>query len=99
MTKRIVSLLMIAVLVVGLLAACGNDGPLTSDDAAQVVLEDLGLKEKEVDSLDVHLSSTADGNACYAVYVTVDGEHLVYMIDGVSGEILSKEEADHGHSH
>ncbi len=99
MTKRIVSLLMIAVLVIGLLAACGNDGPLTTDDAKQVVLEDLGIKEKDVDSLDVHITTAADGTACYLVYVTVDGEHLEYVIDGLSGEILSKEEADHGHSH
>ena len=68
MTKRIISLLLIAVLALSLLAACGNDGPLTTDDAKQVVLEDLGIKEKDVDSLDVHITTAADGTACYLVY-------------------------------
>lgn len=99
MKKRIISLLLIAVMMVSLLAACGNDGPLTTDDATEVVLEDLGVKEKNVDSLDVHITTAADGTACYLVFVTVDGEHLEYVIHGLTGEILSKEEADHGHSH
>lgn len=99
MAKRIVSLLLIAVLTVGLLAACGNDGPLTVDDAKKVVLTDLGVKEKQVESIDVHITTAEDGAACYAVYVTVNGEHLEYMVHGITGEILSKVEADHGHSH
>jgi predicted small lipoprotein YifL len=98
MTKRIVSLLMIAVLVIGLLAACDKDGPLDAEDAKKVVLADMGLKERQVDSLDVHMSPMGESMA-YAVYVTVDDHHWVYMVDGLSGEILQKTETDSGHSH
>ena len=98
MAKRIVSLLLVAVLAIGLLAACGKDGPLTTDEAIQVALDDLGVKEKNVDSADVH-PTTADGEACYAVYISVDGQHWEYIIHGHSGQILHKAEADHGHSH
>lgn len=98
MTKRIVSLLLIAVMAIGLLAACGNNDPLTVDDAKAVVLKDMGVKEKNVDSIDVHIT-TSDGVACYAVYISIGSEHWEYVIHGHSGQILAKEEADHGHSH
>lgn len=98
MTKRIISLLLIAVMVLGLLAACGKNGPLTADDAKKVVLKDLGVKESKVSSIDVHIT-TVDSTACYAVYVSIGGEHWEYIINGLSGEILLKDEADHGHSH
>lgn len=98
MTKRIISLLLIAVLALSLLAACGNDGPLTVEEAIEVALDDLGIKEKDATSLDIH-PTTVDGEACYAVYISVGNEHWEYVIHGHSGEILAKEETDHGHSH
>ena len=98
MTKRIISLLLVAVLTLGLLAACGNDGPLDAEDAKKVVLTDMGLKERQVDSIDVHMAPMGE-SVGYAVYVTVDGHHWVYLVDGLSGEILSKTESDTGHSH
>ena len=98
MIKRIVSLLMIAVLVIGLLAACGKDGPLTVEDAKAVVLEDLGVKESKVTSLDVHLGNVG-GVACYLVYVSYNGENFDYVVNGITGEILSVEETDSSHSH
>ena len=62
------------------------------------MLKDLGVSEKEVESIDLHVGQY-DGKPCYSVYVTIDGEHLVYMIDCSDGTILSIEENDHGHSH
>lgn len=98
MTKRIISLLMIAVLMVGMLAACGKDGPLTTEDAKKVVLNDLGVKERNVDSIDVHMTPIGDSMG-YIVYVSVGAEHLQYVVDGITGEILHKEETDEGHHH
>jgi predicted small lipoprotein YifL len=98
MTKRIISLLMIAVLMVGMLAACGKDGPLTAEDAKKVVLNDLGVKERNVDSIDVHMTPIGDSMG-YIVYVSMGEEHLQYVVDGITGEILHKEETDEGHHH
>jgi predicted small lipoprotein YifL len=98
MTKRIISLLMIAVLMVGMLAACGKDGPLTVEDAKKVVLNDLGVKERNVDSIDVHMTPIGDSMG-YIVYVSMGEEHLQYVVDGITGEILHKEETDEGHHH
>ena len=99
MTKRLIALAVIAVMLLGLLVACGKSGPLTTDDAKKVVLNDLGVKESKVDSIDIHITSAADGTACYAVYVTINGEHLEYVVNGLTGEILSVQEADEGHHH
>ncbi len=98
MTKRIVSLLMIAVLVIGLLAACGKNGPLDAEDAKKVVLTEMGVKERQVDSIDVHIAPVGEGMG-YAVYVSMDGHHWEYLVDGLTGEILHKAEKDSGHSH
>ena len=98
MNKRIISLLMIAVLMVGMLAACGKDGPLTAEDAKKVVLNDLGVKERNVDSIDVHMTPIGDSMG-YIVYVSMGEEHLQYVVDGITGEILHKEETDEGHHH
>jgi hypothetical protein len=58
----------------------------------------MGIDQSDVDSIDTHVT-TVNGVACYVVYITVDGEHMQYLIDGVSGEILTKEETDTGHHH
>ena len=98
MLKRVVSVLMIAVLALGLLAACGNDGPLSVEEAKSIALKDMGVKESKVDSVDVHVA-TIDGVACYIVYIAMDGEYMEYTINGLNGEILDKEETEEGHSH
>ena len=98
MLKRVISVLMIAVLALGLLAACGNDGHLSVEEAKSIALKDMGVKESKVDSVDVHVS-TIDGVACYIVYIAMDGEYMEYTINGLNGEILAKEETEEGHSH
>ena len=98
MFKRIISILMIAVLAVGLLAACDSDKPLTVEEAKSIALKDMGVKESKVDSVDVHIGSF-DGVSCYIVFISIDGEHMQYTISGMSGEILDKHETEEGHSH
>ena len=61
-------------------------------------MEDLNTKESKVSSIDVHVT-TVGGDACYAVYVSINGENYEYVVNGLTGEILSVEEVDHGHSH
>lgn len=98
MIKRAISVFVVAVMLLGLLTACSNNGALTVEDAKKVVLKDLDIKQSDADSVDVHLT-TIDSLACYLVYVSVDGEHWQYTVNSLTGEILEKEESDHGHSH
>ena len=98
MVKRILSVLLAVMLVLGLFAGCGNDGVLSEDDAKKVVLEDLNLQASSGTQMDVHMT-TVDGLACYAVYITVGDVNWEYVISSLTGEILQRNEKDSGHSH
>lgn len=95
MTRKILAICLIAVLMLSLFAGCKSNGVLDQEDAKKIVLEDLGVKEKDV-KMDVH-TTTVDGAVCWSVYVTVNGQQLQYVIHGVTGEILSSGESDHHH--
>ena len=97
MAKRIISVLLVTVLLLGLLTACGDD---TFDvaDAKKLVCQDLGIRESDADSLDTHLT-TVGSAACYVVYVSVDGKHWQYTVNSLTGEILEKTQNASGHSH
>lgn len=87
------------VAVIAIFAGGSNDGgPLDTDDAKKVVLNDLNAKESKVDSIHIHIT-TVDGVPCYSIYVTYNGHNWEYIINGLTGEILEKEESDSGHSH
>ena len=96
----IVSIVVVALIaLIAIFAGGGDDGgPLDTDDAKKVVLNDLGVKESKVDSLHIH-TSEENGIPCYLIYVTYNGENLEYLINGLTGEILEKEKTDSGHSH
>lgn len=98
-------LIIAAVAIVALIAVIaifvggGNDGgPLDVNDAKKIVLNDLGVKESKVESPHIH-TTEVDGIPCYLVYITYDGHNWEYVINGLTGEILEKEESDSGHSH
>lgn len=97
-TKRMISLLLVAVLALSLFAGCGSKKALTADQAQKVVLKDLGVKEKELDSFDYHVV-TQDNVVCYLIYISMGDEHWQYTVAAATGEILDKTQADHGHSH
>ena len=99
MTKRIITLLLATILLLGLLTACGND-TFSVDDAKKLVCEDLGIKEKQIESFDHHLT-TIDSAACYLIYISAEGKHWQYTVNSLTGEIIDKAEnaTDHSHSH
>ena len=101
--KYLIPLIVAAVVLLGIVIAVAagsgeQDGPLTPNEAKKIVLQDLGISESKADSVHAH-TTTENGKACYLIYVTVDGENWEYIVDGFSGEILTKAENDHGHTH
>ena len=98
MTKRILSILLAVVLVLGLLAGCGGKKALSPDDAKKLILQDLGIRESEADSFDYHVT-TVDGKVCYTMFISIGDQHWEYTIVGATGEVLDKTQAEHGHSH
>ena len=96
MTKRVISLLLVAVLALSLFAGCSSNKALTPEQAQKLVLKDLGVKE--ADSVDYHVT-TVDGKVCYAIFVSVEDHHWQYTVVGATGEIVDKVENAQGHSH
>ena len=100
--KKILIIIAIAIValiaIVAIFAGGNDDGPLDTNSAKKVVLNDLGVKESKVSSIHVH-TTTVDTIPCYLIYVTYNGENWEYVVNGLTGEIIEKEETHSGHSH
>ena len=87
--------LVIALCIVGvILLTCGKE-TITSDEALEIVINDLGVASADSVSPHVH-EGTYENQPCYNVYVTVDGKSLTYVVS-TTGEILHKGEGGHSH--
>ena len=95
MMKRLFSWLMLICLVCGVLCSCQPKEEITSEEAVQIVMSDLKDKAAEAGTPHVHTGSYED-QACYNIYVTVDGAPLEYVIS-LYGEILHKGFGSHSH--
>ena len=98
MKKRIFAIALIAVMMLGVLAGCKKNGPITSDEAKEIVVAHSGANTREAANIHVHLGENEEGVACFNVYVTVQNKSLTYVVHGMTGEILSITEGS-GHSH
>ena len=97
MNKRIIAILMLAVLLLGALAGCGKEEPLTDEDVKQIVIDHMGVHERDVSDIHSHIAETDDGQVCFNVFITVNGKSYTYQIHAVTGEILSLTEGGHSH--
>ncbi len=95
MKQRIFAILMTTVLLLGLLTACGNDGPLTPEEAQAVVMKHAGVKANEVSDIHTHITTNENGEGCYSIHITINGETFEYLIHGTTGEVLSVHEGGH----
>lgn len=93
MTKKILALVLAAVLCLGLLAACGNDSVIGEDKAIKIALKDAGLKQNQV-SVHTH-GGSYEGTPCYEIHIDSGSEEYAYYIDAVTGEILGKSNEIH----
>ena len=93
-TVIVLALVVVLCLVGVLLLTCGKES-ITSDEAVQIVLDDLGLTSDQVETPHVH-EDTYENQSCYNVYITANGKSLTYVVSK-SGEILHKGEGSHSH--
>lgn len=87
MKKRIISILMVVVILVGVLAACGNKGPITEAQAKKIALEHAGLKEKDVSDIHTHVVDQ-NGIPCYSMHITTADGELSVIINVTTGEVM-----------
>ena len=97
-SAKITIIVIAAVIVaclVGVIVLTSNNGVISSDEALDIVIEDLGVASADSVSPHVH-EGTYENQPCYNVYVTVDGKSLTYVVS-TTGEILHKGEGGHSH--
>lgn len=89
MKKRIFALLMVSVMLMGLLCACGSSAKvLTSEEAQKIALEQAGVTADQVTDIHTHIV-TEEGVPCYSVHITtLEGEFSI-VINAGTGEIIS----------
>lgn len=89
MKNRLISFLLLAVLCLSLLAACGNDSvPITEKTAISIALKDAGLSENQVEELHAHVAAGAESPS-YSIHFDYNGRQYEYVIDARNGDILS----------
>ena len=82
--KRWIAMLLILALV--LVGCADKDGPLTPEEAQQIVLDHAGVKSAE--SIHTHVVSDRE-HPCYSIHLTIEGVSYEYLVDAITGEILS----------
>lgn len=91
MTKKLIALLLAAMLCLSLLAACGDDNDiLTQDEAIKVAMKDAGLSQKNVSDVHAH-PGQYDGTPSYEIHIEAkDGKAYTYHISAIDGAILAQ---------
>ena len=88
--KRLIALILLLAFV--LVGCADKDGPLTAEEAQQVALDHAGVKNAE--DIHTHVVSGKE-HPCYNIHLTIEGGSYEYLIDAITGEILSHGEGGH----
>ena len=88
--KRWIAMLLILALV--LVGCTEKSGPLTAEDAQKIALDHAGVKNAE--NVHTHVVS-GEEHPCYNIHLTIEGVSYEYLIDAITGEILSHGQGGH----
>lgn len=90
MKKRIIAVLMLAVLALSMLAGCAEEEvqTITKQEAMQIALEDAGFEVTAVSGIHAH-EGEQNGAPVYEIHFSVGETEYTYLIHGQTGEILS----------
>ena len=87
MKKRIGMLVLAAVLVLTLFAACGKSGVLTTEQAQKVAVEYLGLSQSEITDIHPHISEV-DNVPGYSFHITCGDQEYNVFVNAATGEVV-----------
>ena len=88
--KRLIALFLLLALI--LVGCAEKTGPLTAEEAQKIVLDHAGVKNAE--NVHTHVVS-GEEHPCYSIHLTIEGVSYEYLIDGITGEILSHGQGGH----
>lgn len=93
--KKFLSMILLCCLVLGLLAGCGgDDGIVSQEEARKIALEALDVSEKDASEIHIHVGTYED-TPCYSFHITVGSQTHEVMVDAVTGEVLHLGESSH----
>ena len=87
MKQRIFALIMVCVMLVGVLAACGSKGPVSQEKAQKIALEYAGLKASDVSDAHIHVTEK-DGIPCYSIHITTADKEFSILVNATTGEVV-----------
>jgi uncharacterized membrane protein YkoI len=88
--KRLIALFLLLALV--LVGCAEKSGPLTAEEAQKIALDHAGVKNAE--NVHTHVVSDRE-HPCYNIHLTIEGVSYEYLIDAITGEILSHGQGGH----
>lgn len=88
--KRLIALFLLLALI--LVGCTEKSGPLTAEEAQKIALDHAGVKSAE--NVHTHVVS-GEEHPCYSIHLTIEGVSYEYLIDGITGEILSHGQGGH----
>ncbi|MBO5838005.1 MAG: hypothetical protein J6Q92_09010 [Oscillospiraceae bacterium] len=92
MKKRMIALVLLVVLLLPVLCACGKKSDiLTQDQAVERIAEHLNIDAKDMENVYVHVAD-GENNPCYSMHFSYNGKDYSLMVDVVTGEVM---ESDH----
>lgn len=97
MKKRMLAMLLIAVMMLGLLAGCNKNKAITAEEAQEIVVAHASADGQTVGDVHVHIQENDAGEVCYSVQITVARQTYTYLVHSMTGEILSITEGGHTH--
>lgn len=86
MKKRIVALILAAVLVLTVFAACGKSDVLSEKEAQKRALEFLGISQKDVTDIHTHIATGEVPG--YSFHITCGDQEYSVLINAVTGEVV-----------
>ena len=88
--KRLIALFLLLALI--LVGCAEKSGPLTVEEAQKIALDHAGVKRAE--NVHTHVVS-GEEHPCYSIHLTIEGVSYEYLIDAITGEILSHGQGGH----
>lgn len=88
MKKRTLALLLCLTLLLGVLAGCGNDSDIiTQEQAMEVALKDAGVSADQISDTHIHIMEQ-NGEPCYSIHFNVGSTAYSFMISVSTGKIV-----------
>ena len=88
MKKRFFALLVCLTMLLGILAGCGNDSDIVSQEQAmKIALEDAGVSADQITDTHIHIMEQ-DGEPCYSIHFNVGSIAYSFMVSVSTGKIV-----------